>query len=220
MQSRPNYDMTLDELDRFIARCETLDVHFNWGWFTGGEATLWPGLIGGIERLAASPSFGNIRIKTNGAEIERLAPVMDKVAGVVWGVHPVNVKKAVSFIGEPKLGFWSEPHRVVPDEPIPDTSPAGCICPVAQYYDGRVYACPGPVQVLSKLGRPFDGPDVSCDVEEDFLAFYLQNAKTRCYQDICQQCLSNGKVYRHQKHTQEDAFDLLGVPAQRGRKDM
>lgn len=218
MRRYPKYDLSIDALDRFIARCETIDVHFAWAWFTGGEPTLWPDLVEGIKRLHASPSFGKLRIKTNGVHIERLDPVIDKIDEVVITVHHENAKLAASLAGRKKFKFWAEHHRKVPDKPIPNSIPAPCICHhVPFYFDGRLYVCPGVAQVHPKRGIPLEDDDSSCPIERDFVAHFLARQKKARWQEICSQCISNGLVYRAQKHTQEEPIPVGEISVMVGR---
>ncbi|MHC4715339.1 MAG: radical SAM protein [Planctomycetota bacterium] len=220
MNARPREDLSLEQLGHFIRRCEQLEVFFPWAWFTGGEPTLWPHLEEGIRMLAASRSFGKLRINTNGAKVERLLPVIDLLANVRFSVYHTNADRARELFPQRqryKLGFWSEPHRAAPEAPIEGGLPAPCICPIASYFDGRLYACPGGYSVAAKLGLPLDDPRFSCDVDDDFVSFYREHERSRLNQDICRSCLSNGVVYQQQEPTQETPVRLEEIQMMRGR---
>lgn len=222
MDRVPGYDMGLDELRHFVARCEELQLHFAWAWFTGGEPTLWPNLVEGVRILAGSACFGKLRINTNGAAIEQLEPVIDLLANVRMSVYKSNAKRAAELAPvreQYKLGFWSEPHRKLPDGPVPNSLPGACICPIPGYFLGRVYVCPGAYGNLPRMGHRLDNPELSCHVDDDFATYYRQRMDTRFYSDCCQWCISNGIVYAAARPTQEDPVDVPGADLSRGRMD-
>jgi hypothetical protein len=220
MRDRPRYDLPLDELAHFITRCEEMELYFAWAWFTGGEPTLWPHLAEGVKMLSDSPSFGKLRLNTNGANIGALDPIRDKLANVRMSVYHANLEKAKELYpirAQYKIGFWSEPHRAAPEQPIDGGLPAPCICPIMSYFDRRVYVCPGGYSVAAKTGTPLDDPRYSISVDEDFAVFYEANETKRLNQPLCQSCLSNGVVYQQQESTQETPVDMGAIKVARGR---
>ena len=68
----PNYQMTLDQVERFAVRCRELEVHYQRIMLTGGEPTLWPDLIEGLQLIREAGITDLLGIYSNGIEI---APV-------------------------------------------------------------------------------------------------------------------------------------------------
>jgi len=191
MRAQPDYSLTLDALDHFIARCETLGVHFALAGFTGGEPTLWPHLAAGIERMSASPVFGKLRLNTNGANLSVLDTVAHHLTSVRLSVHAGNTDLTAKITAKDraryKIKLWNRPHRAYAEHPIPNSTPAKCSCPIPIYFDGRMYICPG--ALISQN-------DESASVDDDFAAHYISRQATRMNQPFCRQCISNAKAMR------------------------
>jgi len=220
MRARPGYDLPFDELCHFVDRSEALGVYWETIRLTGGEPTLWPPLEDAVERLHASPAFGHLIVNTNGAVIERLRNHRDEIGTVRLSVYSSNVDRVREIWpdrGHYNLSLWNESHRAVPDQPVANSTPSPCICPVNSYFDGRLYRCPV-YTVQAKNAHPLDDPEYSCDVDADFLAFALANREARHHADLCRLCISNGIVYRHQPATAEPPVELpAGFDVARGR---
>lgn len=200
MKADPKYQMSLEELERFIQASEYSNYSFDF-LLTGGEPLIWKNLREGLKRLRRSRICNSIQILSNAMNIDRLD---DEIMGYLDGLRvseystnkdniQILLKKwpdKIWFVNREE--FWMNPKT-----PVPGTLPAKCLNPEMLLYKDQVFACPHSrsialsAQSELRLGNP---------VAPHFMKglFWLKFAQQA---EICTRCISNQRVREKTKKT-------------------
>lgn len=189
----PNYQMSLDEIGKFIEISERSHYYFDLI-LTGGEPLSWDYLKDGIKLLRSSKVCSSLHLFTNAMDISKLnaeiASHVDRIRISRYEGNYENAIKLSKLFGKKveivdRRKFWENPtHKV------PDALPARCCNQEIMLFDYKIYACPHSASIdLTghsdiKLYNP---------LEYRFLKG-LERIKKTQQNVICSLCISNLNV--------------------------
>ncbi|MEZ4750221.1 MAG: 4Fe-4S cluster-binding domain-containing protein [Bdellovibrionota bacterium] len=200
MKADPKYQMSLEELDKFISMSEYSNYSFDF-LLTGGEPLIWKNLREGLKRLRQSRICNSIRILSNAMNIDRLDDeIMGYLDGLRVSEYSTN-KENIPDSAEKMAGqdIFRKPRRILGESKtsVSGTLPAVCLNPEMLLYKDQVFACPHSrsialsVQSELRLANP---------VAPHFMTglFWIKAAQQA---EICTRCISNQRVRDKAKKT-------------------
>ena len=197
------YQLSLDNIDRFVFYTKKSNYHFKTIAFSGGEVLLWKDLIPALEMLKKANLSKTISIATNAISVKednldwfsKIAELVDRINISNYGTNIENIKLIKrNFRNKCKI---ADKRKHVPllakirDEALP----AKCICKTYYVLGNRVYICTGFFYLPYIFNQD---PNNYTEFYEDLKVNYLEKfRKIDIYNmDWCMRCLSNDKIRR------------------------
>lgn len=217
------YHMPLADIEKLIRRCRELDCRYKRISPTGGEPTEWEHFAEASQMLHDSGITDELFLVTRLARPDVLKSVIHLYDHVRVSLAPSNESATSELYSKypGKIEVWAEPHRRMPDKPVPDTLPASCVCPDTQGMAfGRMYMCNNCYPLAVRLGLPLDDPEISCSLDDDFAEHWLSRRQSRFSHQMCSVCLANNRVWAAQADTTLPPRGKLppDIPVHRGRQ--
>jgi len=193
MNLHSSYQMSLEEIEKFIYYTEKSNYRFNYR-YTGGEPLYWKNLLEGTRLLRKSKSCNSILLMTNGMKHENLT---DEILSMI---DYVRISQYGYNNYEMNLLKNKNPHKVRivdrekfypnPKDPINDAIPVECGNLEQIYFQGKVYMCPHSYSLAIRHNL------THLELGVDLCDFYCRrNAEIRDgHEHICKLCLGNKKV--------------------------
>lgn len=193
MHTHASYQMSLEEMDKFIYFTEKSGYVFNYR-YTGGEPLYWKHLQECTKMLRKSKSCKSILLMTNGMKYDNLTDDIISMIDYVR-ISQYNYNKEAMIILKDKY-----PDKVMivdreefypnPTYPLDNATPVECGNLEHLYFKNKVFACPHSysLAIRNNLTHLELGIDIGmnyCD----------RNLEIRHgHEDICKLCLGNKKV--------------------------
>ena len=209
MHLHPSYQMSLEEMEKFLYYTEKSGYRFNYR-YTGGEPLYWRNLKDGTKMLRKSKSCNSILLMTNGMKHENLNDEIIRMIDYVRISQYNYNDEAISLLKE------KYPHKVKivdrekfypnPLSPIHEAVPVECGNLEHIYFNKKIYMCPHSYSLsikhnLKNLELGIDLCDNYCD----------RNLEIReGHELICKLCLGNKKV--------RDNLDMINNVSNRHEK--
>lgn len=194
MEANKGYHMTLSDVGEFIIHSRISGYTFKEITLGGGEPLLWIWLLAGAALLKDSGIAESICVITNGLligpsthkRIARLSDCVDRIRISRYIGNEDNIKYAT--VNFPKVQVSPQIHRpVTPNQPVPDSLPADCICRGRGYAHGKVSVCT-PAKSMGLVT-----PDHETRPKKGFLSHFDNIERTN--QPWCQVCVGNKNIY-------------------------
>lgn len=193
MHLHASYQMSLEEMERFLYYTEKSGYRFNYR-YTGGEPLYWKNLKEGTRMLRNSKSCNSILLMTNGMKHENLT---DEILGMIDYVR-------ISQYGYNEEAMWvlkeRNPYKVRivdreefypnPKEPIHDAVPVECGNLEQIYFDGKIYMCPHSYSLA--IRHDLTHLELGIDLCENYCDRNMEIREG--HELICKLCLGNKKV--------------------------
>lgn len=217
MKAHPAYQMSLEELERFLYYTEKSNYAFHYR-YTGGEPLYWKHLEEGTRMIRNSKSCKSILIMTNGMAHEKLtAPIWRMIDYVRISQYGYN-HEAMNYLKAKRPSkvriVDREEFYPMPTEPVEDATPVECGNPEHIFFKGRVYACPHSYSLAIK--NNLTDIETGVDLKENYCDGLADIRHSQ--EKICKLCISNKKVAKHMEKVQNvsryhDKLVQLQMPA-------
>lgn len=196
MKNYSGYQMSLEELNKFLTYAEKSNYKFHYR-YTGGEPLYWKKLEEGTKLLRNSKTCKSILLMTNGMAYDKLN---DKIVGMIDYIRISQYdynKNAIKYLvkrypNKVKIVDRQE-FLPLPNEPIHDAVPVECGNFEHLFFKGKVYACPHSASLAIKhnLTHIRTGTEINENFCDDL------NEIRHNHEEICKFCISNKKVALH-----------------------
>jgi organic radical activating enzyme len=201
MHQHPSYQMSLEELEKFIYYTEKSNYKFHYR-YTGGEPLYWRHLEEGTSLIRKSKSCKSILLMTNGMAYNKLTPkILSMIDYVRISQYGYN-KEAIKYLKT------KHPYKVrivdreefypMPESPIHDATPVECGNPEHIFFHGKVYACPHAYSIAIK--NNLTHIETGVDLQYNYCSSFEQIRHSQ--EEICKLCISNRKVASHMQKIQ------------------
>jgi len=213
MEAEPGFQMSIDQVSRFIDRSKEEGYAYRYIVLSGGEPLLWKNLVDGVRLIGEARLTRMFKLFTNGLairertipKIAELLPYLRVLRVSVYEGNEENIDLLKSSFPDAKnIKFQSQVSRYIPPifadpiRPVPRSMPAACACRNFSLVGDRAYLCSGAPLVREAMRLPEeDYPYISSDVRGGFLAAF--EGIDRESQPFCQYCVSNKKVRKHSR---------------------
>jgi len=195
MHLHPEYQMSLEEIDKFLYFTEKSGYSFNYR-YTGGEPLYWKHLEEGTRMLTSSKSCKSLLLMTNAmkpkALTKKIVSMIDYIRISQYGYN----HKAMRIVKETypdkvhivdREEFY--PH---PTSPINNATPVECGNFEHLYFKGKVFACPHSYALAVRHKMNMDETELGVDL---CLNYCERNTQIReGHENICKLCIGNKKV--------------------------
>ena len=217
MNYNKGYQMSLEEIERFIYYSKLSNYKFKQVGVLGGEPLLWKNLTAGIKLLDEANLTPMLNIISNGLVIneknrgliDSILPYINKLKLSKYKGNETNIEFALKNFSNKKIEILQqEDGRVSPTKFIQNSLPATCRCRVFSYSNGRVDIC-SPARTMGYLppeSNPITLQSENFIILEDSLdkysvhlqKNYLDNFKNinRFNQKYCQACVANTNIHK------------------------
>jgi hypothetical protein len=194
MEANKGYHMPLTDVAEFAVHSRIQGYTFKEITLGGGEPLLWRWLLPAAAILKDSGIAEGICVITNGLligpssheRIAKLSEVVSRIRISRYIGNEDNIKYGT--VNFPKVEVSPQIHRpVTPDQPVPDSLPADCVCRGRGYAHGEISVCT-PARSMGHLT-----PDLATRPKGAFLSFFDNIERTN--QWYCQVCVGNRNIY-------------------------
>jgi organic radical activating enzyme len=197
------YQLTLDNIDKFIYYTKKSNYYFKTIAFSGGEVLLWKDLISALEILRKENLCKTLSIATNAMLVNKdnldwfskIANLVDRINISNYDINIENIKLIKkNFRNKCKIADKRK-HTPLSKECYNDVTPAKCICKSYYVLGSRIYICTGAFYV------PYisnEDPNNYEEFYEDLKINYLEKfQKIDVFNmEWCKKCLSNDNIRR------------------------
>lgn len=195
IKEHKGYNMSLDEVKYIVKSCGERGLHFDTIEITGGEASLWPNLVEGVELFKTI--CDEVTLATNGNNPELIKSLGLKTWIVSESQATPEQMEHYKDIRH-RLTINSHAHRKNPVVPVKDSLPAACGTVVSpqgepqvtfEYLKGKVYYC---CDCFAHSEHVNLTDDLVCSFENDFISKFSNKTYDK---EICSYCLANAKIW-------------------------
>lgn len=179
------YMMTREQFIRIIERLNEQNINIKWMLFSGGEPTLWPHLVWGID--LAKKSLGcKVRVITNAIDRNAEDYGNADVVGIshYGGMNRLDIYRLRKQLGRKRVRVQSVVHIPWP-KTAQNSLPSECGCAHLTFCGDKVYPCGGTGGDETKEG---------ISVEEPFYSHFIK--RNPWMSEACNKCLGNRKNVR------------------------
>lgn len=203
MDANPNWQTSLEDIENLTKYTKQAGYLFSHILLSGGEPLLWNNIVEGTRLLRGIGK--NLILVTNALAIFNDS---EKVFGIISDVDEFRISKYSrneETINRFLEVIRDEPfrhkvtvddtttHLIPPREPVPNSTPAECLCDAYSVFKGCVEICGPARNVIHNLGwNPEDFPKLSVPISENYLDFFKD--EDRFDMEWCKYCIANQKV--------------------------
>lgn len=193
MKLHSAYQMSLEEMEKFIYYTEKSGYFFNYR-YTGGEPLYWKNLEEGTRMLRKSKSCKSILLMTNAMKHDNITDniinMIDYVRISKYEYNHDAIKILKDKYPEKVMVVDREDFYPNPKEPLENSLPVDCGNPEHLYFNNKIFACPHSYSLAIKNGLTH--LELGVDIGMDYCK---RNREIRDgHEKICTLCLGNKKV--------------------------
>lgn len=210
MSTNAGYEMSLEELDRFIQVTQESKYLLN-VIICGGEPLLWKHLHEGVKRVSESKIANRILLFTNAVNIKNVNDdLMERLTQIRISKYDKNAKNTDELCAR-----YPDKIRVVnrfvfyrqPDVPLDNVLPCECVNLEYLCMKDRVYACAHGCSRNDGKDELEDGTKLYAPLEVGYLDHMDRIRKDT--EELCRKCSSNLKVRRIvEKYKKADQYRI------------
>jgi len=210
MKTDPNYQWSLQDIDKFIYYTKKSNYKFPSFIMAGGEPLLWDNVVEGTKMISDSGIAKRVGLESNGVGRGGVDSTLDLIGTILENIDVIRISKYLgnkkyvsairgafpSFI-KPKMKIRFEDkvvHKIMPEGRIADTLPAQCICPWYKIKGDEIQICSSISDIIYRFN--WNKEDYSKYFEK-LKVGYLERLKTinKLAQKHCEYCLGNYKIW-------------------------
>ena len=189
--------MTIPQFKRVVDRCAEIGAQYRWFEFSGGEPTLWPGLLEAVRIIRSTKVAEKIRLFSNAhcyMELTSFAALVDQVYTTEANSGPTRCAEMKAQLGKKAVIDGLSKFKPLPTSPVEGTLPAQCNCDRLCVIGDKVWSCSNAYTHLRRMGEnPLAHADLWCSVEDDWIEHF--RFVKRFDQPMCSICLANKLVW-------------------------
>lgn len=214
MKGDPNYQWSLQDIDKFIYYTKKSNYKFPSFIMAGGEPLLWDNVVEGTKMISNSGIAKRVALESNGVGRGGVASTLDLMGTILENIDNIRIskylgnKKHISAIRNAfpsftkpkgKIQFVDKVvHYMMPKGRCVDTLPAQCTCPWYKIKGDEIQICSAISCIIYRFN--WNKKDYSKYFEK-LKVGYLERLKTinKLTQKYCEYCFGNYKIRRYLK---------------------
>jgi len=213
MDGDPNYQWSLQDIDKFIYYTKKSNYKFPSFIMAGGEPLLWDNVVEGTKMISNSGIAKYVALESNGVGMGGVGSTLDLIGTILENIDGIRISEYLSnakyvsairnaFTNNKKIRIVDKvAHWIMPEGRSVDTLPAQCACPWYKIKGDEIQICSNIACMIYRFN--WNKEDYSKYFEK-LKVGYLERLKTinKLTQKYCEYCLGNYKIRKHLKTRQ------------------